>query len=96
MELKLKCLPHRNSTDNYTLGRDSPAKKLKPGGLIPYEIAVCSRGNPLTVGVQIRNVSIKGQGAPGGPLVGGIYWELSGRVEITRSAWLSYSSWSNF
>lgn len=54
MELKLKCLPHRNSTDNYTLGRDSPAKKLKPGGLIPYEIAVCSRGNPLTVGVQIR------------------------------------------
>ena len=71
MELKLKCLPHRNSTDNYTLGRDSPAKKLKPGGLIPYEIAVCSRGNPLTVGVQIRNVSIKGQGAPGGPLVGG-------------------------
>ena len=62
---------HRNSTDNYTLGRDSPAKKLNPGGLIPYEIAVCSRGNPLTVGVQIRNVSIKGQGAPGGPLVGG-------------------------
>ena len=71
MKLKLKCLPHRNSTDNYTLGRDSPAKKLKPGGLIPYEIAVCSRGNPLTVSVQIRNVSIKGQGAPGGPLVGG-------------------------